>query len=578
MPPKPQTFVAFNSSAATARWSTSLSERVSGQGQIWTGGSAVMIMAAGEAAVLFVSNVRTQFGGASRKASVVLANGTTLWEGTPGYDADSVSSNGELACPYGLPGPVVVFNGTGAPRTLLNVSSDMLDRRLAVAGPSSTCPGTLVALASSETAAPRLDANSTAIEMLDVRSNATVWAYNLSTLAAAGFVYAQRYSMPADQHRPYFKAAAFPHSVGPYNEPNVVVIASEARGLSPGECRCTLARFDMLAMRTDPSPSATLDLSCNGTDQSPFRLDNVDFSFALMPGTPEYGTVRMQDQWGVQLWHVIDLRTMSVVGHGVVPSLPSGQVHRLVAPDGSALQVRQGHTIVGVAGDDAARVLCERRGPGCAWSRGTSPVADRCDCPPISAPTSSPTAHPTSNPFTLRPTSDPTSRPTSAPTPGPFLPPSARTSAPTAFATSSSTTSHDAGSTATVATNRTTATPPTMYQTSTADGTVPSTASTASNTASEGPSTSTIPAGRPGGGGGAHDRSNGNAMSGDDGMTAWIGIGLGTAVVAVVTITVAWHSCAKPTRGRSVPLVNPAYEDGDGSGEGAEFGMSDSTV
>ena len=164
--------------------------------------------------------------------------------------------------------------------------------------------------------------------------------------------------------------------------------------------------------------------------------------------------------------------------------------------------------------------------------------------------------------------SAPTSRPTSAQTPGPFLP----------FATSSSTTSHDAGSTATVATNRTTATPPTMYQTSTADGTVPSTASTASNTASEGPSTSTIPAGRPGGGGGAHDRSNGNAMSGDDGMTAWIGIGLGTAVVAVVTITVAWRSCAKPTRGRSVPLVNPAYEDGDGSGEGAEFGMSDSTV
>ena len=66
-------------------------------------------------------------------------------------------------------------------------------------------------------------------------------------------------------------------------------------------------------------------------------------------------------------------------------------------------------------------------------------------------------------------------------------------------------------------------------------------------------------------------------------MTAWIGIGLGTAVVAVVAIAVAWRSCAKPTRGRSVEQVNPAYEnpayeDGDGSGEGAEFGMSDSTI
>ena len=57
----------------------------------------------------------------------------------------------------------------------------------AVAGSSSTCPGTFIVIATNETAAPRLDANSTTVVMLDVRSNSSVWAYNLSTLAAAGF-------------------------------------------------------------------------------------------------------------------------------------------------------------------------------------------------------------------------------------------------------------------------------------------------------------------------------------------------------------------------------------------------------
>ena len=65
-------------------------------------------------------------------------------------------------------------------------------------------------------------------------------------------------------------------------------------------------------------------------------------------------------------------------------------------------------------------------------------------------------------------------------------------------------------------------------------------------------------------------------------MAAWIGVGLGTAVVAVIAVTAAWRNCAEPKQGRPLPLVNQAYDGGNGSeeayGESTEFGMSDSTV
>ena len=69
----------FNGTAAQTQWSTSLSDHV--RGQIWSDGAADLIhVPRAGAAIVFLSKVSSE-SGHSKKAAVILVNGTTLWSG-----------------------------------------------------------------------------------------------------------------------------------------------------------------------------------------------------------------------------------------------------------------------------------------------------------------------------------------------------------------------------------------------------------------------------------------------------------------------------------------------------------------